>query len=132
VLAAVDPANPHGATLAWPATGAGRLQRVAGAYVVLVDGVLAAYVGREGRDVPSFLPDDEPARSRVGRAAAAALAAWARRGGRGALGWGAAEPTLAESALAPFLAGAGFVRHGPGFRAALEGGSATADAADRD
>jgi DNA-binding transcriptional regulator LsrR (DeoR family) len=66
--------------------------------------------------VPSFLPDDEPARSRVGRAAAAALSAWAQRGGCFALGWGATEPTLAESPLAPFLAAAGFVRHGPGFR----------------
>jgi ATP-dependent Lhr-like helicase len=116
VLAAVDPANPYGATLSWPAAAAGRLQRVAGANVVLVDGALVAYVGREGREVPSFLPDDEPARSRSGRAAAAALAAWARRSGRGALGWGAAEAPLAEGALAPFLAQAGFVRYGPGFR----------------
>jgi ATP-dependent Lhr-like helicase len=115
VLAAVDPANPYGTTLPWPAAAAGRLQRVAGAAVVLVDGALAAYVGRDGRELASFLPDDEPARSRTGRAAAAALAAWARRGGRGALGWGAAAP-LEEAPLAPFLAEAGFVRYGPGFR----------------
>jgi ATP-dependent Lhr-like helicase len=119
VLAAVDPANPYGATLGWPPAAAGRLQRVAGTHVVLVDGALAAYVGREGREVNAFLPDEEPARSRVARAAAAALSAWVQRSGRGPLGWGATEPTLAESSLGPFLAEAGFLRHGPGFRAAL-------------
>jgi ATP-dependent Lhr-like helicase len=116
VLAAVDPANPYGATLPWPSAAAGRLQRVAGTYVVLVDGALAAYVGREGREVPSFLPDDEPARSRMGRLTSAALAAWVRRSGRSALGLGSADVPLAEGALAPFLAETGFVRYGPGFR----------------
>ena len=82
----------------------------------MVDGALIAYVGREARELALFVPEDEPARSRTARAAASALAAWALRTGRSALGWGAAEAPLAESVLAPFLSEAGFVRHGPGFR----------------
>ena len=48
LLAAADPANPYGTTLAWPQPK--KLQRVAGAYVVLVDGEPALYVerGRKG------------------------------------------------------------------------------------
>jgi ATP-dependent Lhr-like helicase len=55
LLAAADPANPYGATLAWPK--ARRLQRVSGAYVVLVDGEPALYVerGRKGLvTLPAF------------------------------------------------------------------------------
>jgi ATP-dependent helicase Lhr and Lhr-like helicase len=55
VLAAADPSNPYGATLAWPR--AGRLQRVAGAYLVLVDGEPAVYIerGRKGLvTLPAF------------------------------------------------------------------------------
>jgi ATP-dependent Lhr-like helicase len=44
VLGAADPANPYGSTLAWPK--ARRLQRVSGAYVVLVDGEPALYLER--------------------------------------------------------------------------------------
>ena len=55
LLAAADPANPFGATLAWPR--AKRLQRVAGAYLVLVDGEPTLYVerGRKGiTTLPTF------------------------------------------------------------------------------
>jgi ATP-dependent Lhr-like helicase len=51
VLAVADPANPYGATLAWPPLLTGKkLQRVGGAYIVLVDGEPALYVerGRKG------------------------------------------------------------------------------------
>ncbi len=61
ILGAVDPANPYGSLLPWPA-GAGetaRPQRVAGARVILRDGVLLAYLGRTGQVLLSFLPDDE-------------------------------------------------------------------------
>jgi len=118
VLSAVDPANPYGATLAWPVGASGRLQRTAGTHVVLVDGALTAYVSRDARELALLLPEHEPGRSRVAQAAAAALAAWAERTGRSALAWGGADAPLAESPLAPFLAGAGFLRHGPGFRLA--------------
>jgi ATP-dependent Lhr-like helicase len=46
VLAATDPCNPYGAALAWPERGP---QRVAGAYVVLVDGEASLYLERGGR-----------------------------------------------------------------------------------
>jgi len=55
VLAAADPANPYGAALAWPKGR--RLQRVGGAYVILVDGEPALYVerGRKGLiTLPAF------------------------------------------------------------------------------
>ncbi len=119
VLAATDPANPYGAALPWPKTEGMRTMRAAGAHVALVDGKLAAWLGKGERDLRPFLPEDEPARSAVGRALAEALARWAARTGRASLGWATegGEP-LAESPLAPFLAQAGFVRSGPGFRIA--------------
>jgi ATP-dependent Lhr-like helicase len=46
VLAATDPANPYGVALPWPVKGP---QRVAGAYVVLVDGLPSLYVERGGK-----------------------------------------------------------------------------------
>jgi ATP-dependent Lhr-like helicase len=48
VLSAVDPANPYGAAVPWP-DAVRKLQRVAGAWVVLVAGRLALYVERGGR-----------------------------------------------------------------------------------
>jgi len=119
VLAATDPANPYGAALPWPKTEGVRPMRAAGAHVALVDGQLAAWLGKGERDLRPFLPEDEPARSAVGRALAEALARWAAGTGRASLGWAAegGEP-LAESPLAPFLAQAGFARSGPGFRIA--------------
>jgi ATP-dependent Lhr-like helicase len=54
VLAAADPAQPYGAALPWPADGAGRPARAAGAYIVLVDGVLAAFLERGARSLTTF------------------------------------------------------------------------------
>ncbi|MFN8094423.1 MAG: DEAD/DEAH box helicase [Vicinamibacteria bacterium] len=117
VLGAADPANPYGAALPWPRSEDARPQRAAGAHVVLVDGALAAFLGRGAREVSAFLPGEEPARTRAGEAVARAVAEWCARGGRSALGWSrdAASP-LARGPLAPFLAAAGFERSGPGFR----------------
>ena len=53
VLAATDPANPFGAALAWPDTP-GRPARAAGAQVVVIGGVLAAFVERGGRSLLTF------------------------------------------------------------------------------
>jgi hypothetical protein len=87
--------------------------------VVLVDGALAAFLGRGAREVVPLLPQDEPLRSRVGEATARALADWCARTGRAALGWSPeAAPRLAEGPLAAFLAAAGFERSGPGYRLA--------------
>lgn len=57
-LAAADPANPFGATLPWPAHD-GRPSRSAGAFVIIRDGRLLAFVERGGRTVLSF--GEEPA-----------------------------------------------------------------------
>jgi ATP-dependent Lhr-like helicase len=113
VLAATDPASAFGAALPWP-EGV-RAMRAAGAHVVLVDGALAAYLPRGEGDIAARLPEEEPARSRAARAVAEALAAWARRTGRVALGW---RPAGAEGdrLLADGLRAAGFAPYGPGWR----------------
>jgi ATP-dependent Lhr-like helicase len=75
LIGAADPANPYGAALAWPRRGeADRrpLQRAAGAYVVLVDGVAALYVDRGGGSLQTLPASDDP---KTGTAAARALAA---------------------------------------------------------
>jgi ATP-dependent Lhr-like helicase len=71
-LAATDPANPWGALLGWPETGAA-LTRTAGASVMLVNGALALYRRAGNPEVQAFLPEAEPARSRTARAVAAGL-----------------------------------------------------------
>jgi ATP-dependent Lhr-like helicase len=74
-LAAADPANPYGATLPWPhrAGAAARApQRVAGAYVVLVDGEPVLYLERgTGSRALVTLPAFE--RDEISAAAAAEL-----------------------------------------------------------
>ena len=58
VLAAADPANPYGAAAPWPEHEVGTPGRHAGAYVVLVDGRLAAFVDRGARSVLLWDADD--------------------------------------------------------------------------
>jgi ATP-dependent helicase Lhr and Lhr-like helicase len=65
VLAAVDPAQPYGAALAWPArsekpSDSRRPMRVAGAYVVLAGGEPILYVERGGRALQTLAPVDDP------------------------------------------------------------------------
>src|SRR6185437_13379800 len=63
VLAAVDPAQPYGAALAWPerpSEAARRLTRVAGAYVVLTDGEPILYVERGGRALQTLVGAGDP------------------------------------------------------------------------
>ena len=77
VLAAADPAQPYGAALPWPRRAGARAARVAGAWVVLLDGEAALYVERGGRSlVPLRDPDPEWLRP-----ALAALVAHVRAGG---------------------------------------------------
>lgn len=52
-IAATDPANPYGASIPWPESP-GRPSRSAGAYVVLVDGRLSAFIERGGRSLLTF------------------------------------------------------------------------------
>ncbi len=120
-LAATDPANPYGALLPWSEPGAApaRAARAVGAHVVLVDGALAAWMGRGGRQSWVWLPDAEPDRGRMAHAVAqqfAALghAAQAERHGGLVLeevNGGPAE----QHPLALFLTEAGFVPSSLGF-----------------
>jgi ATP-dependent Lhr-like helicase len=122
VMAATDPANPYGTTLKWgqapAAEEAGRAPtRTVGALVILVNGALAAYIPRGGRQVVAYLPEDEPARSATARALAAALADLARdeqRGGLLVAEINGADP--ARHPLAPYLIDAGFNASAMGFQ----------------
>jgi ATP-dependent Lhr-like helicase len=116
VLAAPDPANPYGATLPWPKADAGRLQRSAGAHVVLVDGVLVAHLRAGEGEIVTFLPGEEPSRSRAAAALARALARWCAAG-RSAIVWMSVDgEPVGRSSLAGALKDAGFVPSGPGMR----------------
>jgi ATP-dependent helicase Lhr and Lhr-like helicase len=83
VLSAVDPANPYGASLPWPARGEDgegpRFARTAGAYVIVADGVLLGYVSRSGQSLTTVPPESEPLRSRAPALLASALVTWATR-----------------------------------------------------
>jgi ATP-dependent Lhr-like helicase len=57
VLAAVDPAQPYGAVLAWPQPR--RVARVPGAYVVLSGGEPVLYLERGGRGLQTLVPMDD-------------------------------------------------------------------------
>ncbi|MFL5674631.1 MAG: DEAD/DEAH box helicase [Chloroflexota bacterium] len=64
LLAAADPANAYGAALPWPRRGdtdRRPLQRAAGAYVVLVDGVATLYLERGGSTLQTLPASDDPA-----------------------------------------------------------------------
>ncbi|MBA2424887.1 MAG: DEAD/DEAH box helicase [Actinobacteria bacterium] len=77
VLAAADPAQPYGAAVPWPRRAGARAARVAGAWVVLLDGEAVLFVERGGRSlVPLREPDPEWLRP-----ALAALVAHVRSGG---------------------------------------------------
>jgi ATP-dependent Lhr-like helicase len=63
LLAAADPANPYGAAIPWPRRGEDDrrpLQRAAGAYVVLVDGVAGLYLERGGGTLQTLPAADDP------------------------------------------------------------------------
>jgi ATP-dependent Lhr-like helicase len=77
VLAAADPAQPYGAALPWPKRAGARAARVAGAYVVSLDGDPVLYVERGGR---TLVPLRDPDESWL-RPAIAALVTHVRLGG---------------------------------------------------
>jgi ATP-dependent Lhr-like helicase len=65
VLSAVDPAQPFGAALPWPAqtrerSDSRRPQRVAGAYVVMIVGEPVLYLERAGRALQTLVPRGDP------------------------------------------------------------------------
>ncbi|HEX4837037.1 MAG TPA: hypothetical protein VFV03_00725, partial [Solirubrobacteraceae bacterium] len=67
VLAAVDPAQPYGATLPWPRREGQtrRPARVAGAYVVFVDSAPVLYLERGGRGIVTLAPESTQAGGRM-------------------------------------------------------------------
>jgi len=82
VLASTDPANAYGAALPWPERPGARPARAAHTRVVLVDGQLAAYLGKDARAVWTFLPESEPERAIMAAAVARALVGLAHGGRR--------------------------------------------------
>jgi ATP-dependent Lhr-like helicase len=82
VLASTDPANVYGAALPWPEKPGARLARAAHTRVVLIDGVLAAYLAKDAKAVWTFLPDAEPERAQMAAALARALAGLVHAGRR--------------------------------------------------
>ena len=115
VLAATDPANPYGTMLKWPeqqnADSSGRAPtRTVGAQVILVNGTLAAYLPRGGRQLTTYLADDEPQRSAIAKPLAARLVSIAR--GEEVRGGLLIEEIngvpAADHPLAPVLIDAGF------------------------
>jgi ATP-dependent Lhr-like helicase len=107
-LASTDPANPYGGVLPWPpAEGAGRPTRSAGTKVILVDGRLAAWIGRGERQLLVWLPEDEPRRQQTARGVAGALTTVAT-GRDGLLVAEINGVPVFDHPLTPFLDGAGF------------------------
>jgi ATP-dependent Lhr-like helicase len=89
-ISATDPANPYGVLIPWPISVSEDTRgatRTAGARVVIVNGRMAAWISRGDRHLIVSLPDDEPDRSRVGRALARELVALAHRAPEGRRGW---------------------------------------------
>jgi ATP-dependent helicase Lhr and Lhr-like helicase len=107
ILAATDPANPYGAALAWPRSGEPSkrsLQRVAGAYVVLVDGEPALYFERGGRSLVTLPAFDACSADSIGALLDSPLVA-----GRGLTIERIDGGTASDSPLAPAFHEAGFV-----------------------
>jgi ATP-dependent Lhr-like helicase len=116
MLAATDPANPYGAIIKWPESQFA-LTRSVGANVIIVDGVLAAYVGRGEKQIITFLPEEEPTRTNVARAIANALASLVNHGLRRALLISEVDgQPVSKSAIAPMLVESGFTASSMGYQ----------------
>jgi ATP-dependent Lhr-like helicase len=129
-LSSTDPANPYGVLIPWPEqttqrpalsdadSKTGRSRR-AGARVVLVNGLLAGWIGRGDRLLLVSLPADEPERSRTGRALARELVRLARHAPEGRRGWLIEEINGQPAATDPasrFLLEAAFTATGMGLQ----------------
>ena len=129
LLAATDPANPYGALVKWPLAG---LTRSVGARVVLVNGMLACYIQRGDKELKVFLPDDEPSRSMVAKEVARMLATLVMTGARRALLIVEVNDEPAgRSAIAPYLAEAGFAPTSMGYQMRASSGPRAASGITR-
>ena len=131
LLAASDPANPYGAALPWPRRGDDDrrpLQRAAGAYIALVDGIAALYLERGGATLQTMPAFDDPA---LAVAALGALRSLLADGRFRELAIGRIDGSpIAESPRRAILLDAGFA---PGYRGLVlrPASSATVDGRDR-
>jgi ATP-dependent Lhr-like helicase len=75
ILAATDPANPWGSLLPWPSSVGRTPMRAPGARVVLAEGRLLAWMSRGGKNITTFLGDDELASLHDARLLARTIAA---------------------------------------------------------
>ncbi|HUQ52845.1 MAG TPA: DEAD/DEAH box helicase [Gammaproteobacteria bacterium] len=122
VISATDPANPYGVTVPWPAPASEDTRgatRTAGARVVLVNGMMAAWISRGDRQLIVCLPDDEPERSQIGRALARELKAIAERASGRRRGWLIEDINGVQSVRHPasrFLIEAGFAATAKGLQ----------------
>jgi ATP-dependent Lhr-like helicase len=115
VLAATDPANPFGAALPWP-DGPERPQRAAGALVVLYQGALLAYLARGEKSLATFLPAEEPERTRAAEVIADSLFELVDGVARRALVLSSIDGDKARGhAIGPLLERAGFAPVGEGY-----------------
>jgi ATP-dependent Lhr-like helicase len=125
-LAASDPANLYGTLLPWPRTeseegetASHSMSRTSGAGVILINGLLAAFLRRRNSAMRLFLPENEPEHTQFARELAKKLAELAvrRQGRRTGLLIGEINNAPArEHFLVPFLEEAGFVNTAMGFQ----------------
>jgi ATP-dependent Lhr-like helicase len=113
-ISATDPANPYGVSIPWPAPASQETRgatRTAGARVVIVNGSMAGWISRGDRQLIACLSENEPERSRIGRALARELVAIAHRAHGSRRGWLIeeinGEPSIRHPA-SQFLLEAGF------------------------
>ncbi len=86
ILSAVDPAQPYGATLPWPANATTqKAQRASGAQVILHDGELIGWMGKSEETLITFIPEHEPAHTHAFDALIEALTLRVRSGARNSL-----------------------------------------------
>jgi ATP-dependent helicase Lhr and Lhr-like helicase len=86
LLAATDPANPYGAVLPWPERNDSyHFGRNAGARVILIDGQMAAYLGKGEKNLLTFITLDDPLIERKASAIAEALSSEVNSGRRRAI-----------------------------------------------
>jgi ATP-dependent Lhr-like helicase len=129
-LSATDPANPYGILIPWPIEKA---TRTAGSRVVLVNGQLAAWIGRGDRHLVVSLPGDEPERSHAGRALARELVRIAGHAPDGRRGWLIEEingQAAATDASSQFLLEHGFAATSMGLQLRVAKRRAAADSED--